>query len=383
MEPQSRTLTSVILEKTDTNRPSLPQEVLTNHYFFDHSGITVKAADGTSFHMPIKGTIVSLENSDRTWSRDKSKGKNDPSLFQNTWGESVIDQSLSNIITEQGVINDANDIMVLKTSVSFPLLFCFSTADQKKRCGSYCAISITHYSKKKKTTIQGNSILVLKREFLPEDETRISTPWHLAMIMRDEYYDPTSPSAASRNVSLQQSQSQQPVQATVFYRTYFTVLLRIFGIHRVLSSSSSSSSSSLSSSSPSSLLTTSHSQVLAMRIVQARPTAAIKAAEQALAELMNKKVDDEGDVTGVEGAEDLKAIIKDKAERNILCKFWFDFNIVLFMFMVLGFRTLTFFLINGSDGFWRWQDCGVRPGQDDGGIAGASVLAGEVSCCYW
>ncbi|KAF9299929.1 hypothetical protein BGZ74_008487 [Mortierella antarctica] len=189
----------------------------------------VKAADGTSFHMPVKGTIVSLENSDRTWSRDKSKGKNDPSLFQNTWGESVIDQSLSNIITEQGVINDANDIMVLKTS--------------------------------------GNSILVLKREFLPEDETRISTPWHLALIMRDEYYDPTSPSAASRNV-------------------------------------------------------------LAMRIVQARPTAAIKAAEQALAEMMNKKVDDEGDVTGVEGAEELKAIIKDKAERNILLMVFGDGKIV-------------------------------------------------------
>ncbi|KAG0331924.1 hypothetical protein BG000_010493, partial [Podila horticola] len=187
----------------------------------------MKAADGTSFHMPVKGTIVSLENSDRIWSKETGKG--DPYLSQNTWGESVIDRSLSNIITEQGVINDANDVMVLKTS--------------------------------------GNSILVLKREFLPEDETRISSPWRLAMIMSDEYYDPTSPSAASRNV-------------------------------------------------------------LAMRIVQARPTAAIKAAEKALVDLMNKGADDEGDVTGVEGAEELTAIIKDKPERNILLMVFGDGKIV-------------------------------------------------------
>ncbi|KAG0036665.1 hypothetical protein BGZ82_003904 [Podila clonocystis] len=189
----------------------------------------VKAADGTSFHMPIKGTIVSLENSDRTRSKEKSKGKSDSYLSQNTWGESVIDRSLSNIVTEQGVINDANDVMVLKTS--------------------------------------GNSILVLKRQFLPEDETQISTPWRLAMIMSDEDYDPTSPSVASRNV-------------------------------------------------------------LAMRIVQARPTAAIKAAEQALAELMNKGTDDEGDVMGVEGVEELTAIIKDKPDRNILLMVFGDGKIV-------------------------------------------------------
>lgn len=119
-----------------------------------------------------------------------------------------------------------------------------------------------------------------------------------------------------------------------------------------------------------------------MRIVQARPTAAIKAAEKALVDLMNKGADDEGDVTGVEGAEELTAIIKDKPERNILCKFCFDSLISYCSVLRLwckGSHTDMFlfvrFLINGSDGLWRWQDCGVRPGQDGGGVTGADVLA--------
>ena len=52
-----------------------------------------------------------------------------------------------------------------------------------------------------------------------------------------------------------------------------------------------------------------------MRIVRARPTAAIKA-EEAL-EMMRKKVDDEGDVGVVEDE-----FVRDK-ERNILCTFFF------------------------------------------------------------
>lgn len=97
----------------------------------------MKAADGTSFHMPVKGTIVSLENSDRIWSKETGRG--DPYLSQNTWGESVIDRSLSNIITEQGVINDANDVMVLKTSVSFPRTFVFQLRiRRKKKCRESC-----------------------------------------------------------------------------------------------------------------------------------------------------------------------------------------------------------------------------------------------------
>lgn len=76
----------------------------------------------------------------------------------------------------------------------------------------------------------------------------------------------------------------------------------------VLSSPSSSTSSRL-------LTSSSHPQVLAMRIVRARPTAAIKA-EEAL-EMMRKKVNDGGDVGVVEDE-----VVRDK-ERNILCKFFF------------------------------------------------------------
>ncbi|KFH65309.1 hypothetical protein MVEG_08789 [Podila verticillata NRRL 6337] len=177
----------------------------------------VKAADGSSFHLPVKGTIMSLENNEKLWSRRK---KNDPYLFRSMWGSSMIDGSLGAIITEQGVINDANDVMVLKTS--------------------------------------GSSILVLKRDFLPEDEDRISTPWRLAMVMSDRYYDPTSPTAASRNV-------------------------------------------------------------LAMRIVRARPTATIKA-EEALEMMPKEDEDDKGDVSVVEEEE---SVVLDK-ERNVLLMVYGD-----------------------------------------------------------
>ncbi|KAI9239709.1 MAG: hypothetical protein BYD32DRAFT_410379 [Podila humilis] len=234
----------------------------------------VKAADGSSFHLPVKGTIMSLENNEKLWSRRK---KNDPYLFRSMWGSSMIDGSLGAIITEQGVINDANDVMVLKTS--------------------------------------GSSILVLKRDFLPEDEDRISTPWRLAMVMSDRYYDPTSPTAASRNVSSLSSSSSsssqpQAVQATAFYRTCFTVLLQRFG-HTVLSSPSSTSSLLLTSSS--------HPQVLAMRIVRARPTATIKA-EEALEMMPKEDEDDKGDVSVVEEEE---SVVLDK-ERNVLLMVYGD-----------------------------------------------------------
>lgn len=85
-------------------------------YILNCGSKTVKAADGSSFHLPVKGTIMSLENNERLWSRRK---KSDPYLFRSMWGKSAIDGSLSAIITEQGVINDANDVMVLKTSVRF------------------------------------------------------------------------------------------------------------------------------------------------------------------------------------------------------------------------------------------------------------------------
>lgn len=80
----------------------------------------------------------------------------------------------------------------------------------------------------------------------------------------------------------------------------------------VLSSPSSASSLLLTSSS--------HPQVLAMRIVRARPTAAIKAAikaEETLKMMRKEGADDEGDVGVVEEEE---SVVLDK-ERNILCTF--------------------------------------------------------------
>lgn len=101
-------------------------------YILNCGSKTVKAADGSSFHLPVKGTIMSLENSEGSLSKRK---KSDPDMFRSMWGSSVIDGSLSAFITEQGVINDAKDIMVLKTSVSFCVsVLCFSSSF--KRWGS-------------------------------------------------------------------------------------------------------------------------------------------------------------------------------------------------------------------------------------------------------
>ncbi|KAG0332839.1 hypothetical protein BG004_001087, partial [Podila humilis] len=199
-----------IVDKWNTERfPSVSHEtdmimdeVYTDGVSIQHPFV-VKAVDGSSFHMPIKETIVSLENSDRPrWSSESSnqnsknndnddnnnskknkntKNNNPSTAFKNKWGESTIKTGpLNSIDTEQGVMNDANDIMVLKTI--------------------------------------GNSILILKRDLLLLQEENninnnispISTPWRLSMIMNDELYDPTSPLAASRNVLAMRLVRAQP-----------------------------------------------------------------------------------------------------------------------------------------------------------------------------
>ncbi|KAF9412265.1 hypothetical protein BGZ94_001087 [Podila epigama] len=190
----------------------------------------VKAADGSSFHVPIKGTIMSLENNGGLGSVRKTSEL--MGSFKGRWGESTIEaRPLNSIDTEQGVLGDHNDVLALKTS--------------------------------------GDSILVLRRKVIEEGNSQADMPWHLAMLMSAESYDTTLSSAASRNV-------------------------------------------------------------LSMRIISARPTAAIRAANKALEELLASRSDDEGDVVNVTADEEqqLVSLVKDKTDRNILLMVFGDGKVV-------------------------------------------------------
>ncbi|KAF9189277.1 hypothetical protein BGZ51_009724 [Haplosporangium sp. Z 767] len=165
----------------------------------------VKSADGSSIHIPIKNVIKSLETKRLSYLEDilneldsfdperaqsirelvghqhphrapSSKDQRSqkvkleteryvipsPSLKEK-WIESHIDiGSLDSIDTEQGAINDATDIMALKTT--------------------------------------RNGVLILKRNVDKTILTRPPSHWSVSMVMNDEFYNPLLGMAAEREV---------------------------------------------------------------------------------------------------------------------------------------------------------------------------------------
>ncbi|KAF8977766.1 hypothetical protein BGZ46_007138 [Entomortierella lignicola] len=149
----------------------------------------IRSADGSSFHVPVSDRVASLETNLKyymdtdTNENEDTKGEdqrqahvpakqlslkqlreeNPGAVFSEQWYEASINTGSTHPVdTEYGVISDAGDVMVLKTT--------------------------------------RNGLLILKRDIAKSTSSRRYGPWQLAMAMDDLKYNPFSENLAKREV---------------------------------------------------------------------------------------------------------------------------------------------------------------------------------------
>ncbi|KAF9358997.1 hypothetical protein BGX26_000403 [Mortierella sp. AD094] len=156
--------------KLTVQEPNMIDEESHTYGFPVQKPFVIKSADGLSFHIPVADHIHSLETKRRSHAEsngnqgaqyrqqtlNKKSGvvgyQTPSSIFRSQWSETRIDVgSAYSVDTDYGIISDAGDIMVLKTT--------------------------------------RNGVLILKRDIEKSTPIQEYGPWQLAMVMDDDEYN--------------------------------------------------------------------------------------------------------------------------------------------------------------------------------------------------